>query len=215
MWFCNRTLQQCPNSQKYCCYECEKSETIHDHKIKNTQIILEECKKAQYGDWSKLKEDSAALYKEVKRRYNKRKCLIKYFEAIATEEERKGPEVKLITKDYYMLKNFATKMAEHVDKDLTKYFLNKKARELIQQADHLTECKETYASLEYLKGLDLQMIFDHYHSVMDETTSHPIPNKFTRNNICDLYHLKVQHVRQLHNYLRNNDNPLEVTEVAE
>ena len=141
MWFCNRTPQQCPNSQKYCCYECEKSETIHDHKIKNTQIILEECKKAQYGDWSKLKEDSAALYKEVKRRYNKRKYLIKYFEGIATEEERKGPEVKLITKDYIMLKKFAAKMAEHVDKDLTKYFLNKKARELIQQADHLTECK--------------------------------------------------------------------------
>jgi hypothetical protein len=50
---------------------------------------------------------------------------------------------------------------------------------------------------------------------MDETASHPIPESFSRNNICDLYHLKVQHVRQLHNYLRNIDNPLEVTEAAE
>jgi hypothetical protein len=110
-----------------------------------------------------------------------------------------------------MLKNFATKITDHVDKELTKYFLIKKARELIQQADHLAECKETYASLEYLKGLDLQLIFDQYHSVMDQTASHKIPEIFTKNNICDLYHLKVQHVRQLHNYLRNIDNTLEVT----
>ena len=183
--------------------------------MKKTLAILEECKKDQHSHWIKLKEDTTALYKEVKRRYHKRKYLIRYLEAIATEEERKGPEVKIISKDYIMLKNFTAKINHHVDKELTMYFLNKKARELIQQADHLTECKETYASLDYLKGLDLQLIFDHYHSVMDQIASYPIPESFTKNNICDLYHLKVQHVRQLHNYLKNIDNPLEVTETAD
>jgi hypothetical protein len=183
--------------------------------MKKTLAILEECKKDQHSHWIKLKEDAAALFKEVKRKYYKRKYLIRYLEAIATEEERKGPEVKIISKDYILLKNFTAKITDHVDKELTKYFLNKKARELIEQADYLTECKETYGSLEYLKGLDLQLIFDHYHSVIDETSSHAIPDRFTRNNICDLYHLKVQHVRQLHNYLRNIDNPLEVTDEAE
>jgi hypothetical protein len=107
--------------------------------MKKTLVILEECKKDQHQQWIKLKEESTALFKEVKRRYHKRKYLIRYLEAIASEEERKGPEVKIISKDYIVLKNFTAKITDHVDKELTNYFLNKKARELIQQADRLKE----------------------------------------------------------------------------
>jgi beta-xylosidase len=42
-----------------------------------------------------------------------------YFFVRFNEEERKGPEIKIISKDYIKLKNFASKMTDHVDTKLT------------------------------------------------------------------------------------------------
>ena len=74
-----------------------------------------------------------------------------------------------------------------------------------------------YASLEYLKDLDLNMINDHYGFVIDRTAGHATPPEFTQQNLVDLYQLKLGAAKELQLYMvrmradQDNTGDVEVT----
>jgi hypothetical protein len=94
-----------------------------------------------------------------------------------TEEESKVQEMggKMVAKDYDRLKEFAAKVKRHVEVEVSEYFINKRARELIAEVNLLRGYEETFTSLEYLSAIDLGMISDHYQGAIDQTAGRPLP----------------------------------------
>ena len=126
--------------------------------------------------------------------------LVSYLESLLEEskEERKGHgSPKMIARDYQILKEFVTKMTSHVDVQMREYYINKKARELLAEVDNLQVCRKALASFQYLRSVNLEMIGDQFQSVIDKTASKALPDNFTRDNIGDLYKLKVGKAKQL------------------
>lgn len=118
---------------------------------------------------------------------------------------------KLVARDYDRLKEFSAKVTRHVDVEVSEYFINKRARELIAELDLLKIYEETFSSLEYLRVLDLGMISDHYLGILDQTAGRPLPEQISRDNIADFYKLKVGKARQLNSQLSTMRGPQEMT----
>ena len=117
----------------------------------------------------------------------------------------------MVARDYDRLKEFAAKVTRHVDVEVSKYFINKHARELIAEANLLKNYQEIFSSLEYLRVLDLGMISEHYLGILDQTAGRPLPEQISRDNIADFYKLKVGKARQLNSQLSNMKGPQEMT----
>ena len=107
----------------------------------------------------------------------------------------------MIARDYDRLKEFAEKVKRHLEVEVSEYFIHKRAKELKAEVNLLIEYEETFRSLVYLRVLDLDMINEYYHSVLDQTAGNPLPDQISRDNIVDLYKLKVGKVKQLNSQL--------------
>jgi predicted nuclease with TOPRIM domain len=143
------------------------------------------------------------LLVQASEKFTPREHLIRYLEKILTEEESKvqGSDTKLIARDYDRLKEFAEKVKRHLEVEVSEYFIHKRAKELKAEVNLLIEYEETFRSLVYLRVLDLDMINEYYHSVLDQTAGNPLPDQISRDNIVDLYKLKVGKVKQLNSQL--------------
>ena len=120
---------------------------------------------------------SQELLAYASEKFAPREHLIRYLEQILTEEESKMQESsgKMVARDYDRLKEFATKVKRHVEVEVSEYFINKRARQLIAEVNLLKGYEETFRSLEYLRVLDLSMISDHYQRVLDQTAGRSLP----------------------------------------
>jgi hypothetical protein len=136
LFYCNKL--ECPNSKKYCCFECfdkEEGDPIHDHKLKKTQILVNELRTILLPSLSAFNLACQELLAQASERFTPREHLIRYLEKIVTEEESKMQEMggKMVARDYDRLKEFAAKVKRHVEVEVSEYFINKRARELIAE----------------------------------------------------------------------------------
>jgi hypothetical protein len=118
------------------------------------------------------------LLAQASEKFTPREHLIRYLEKIATDEESKvqRSDTKLIARDYDRLKEFAEKVKRHLEVEVSEYFIHKRAKELKAEVNLLIEYEETFRSLVYLRVLDLDMINEYYHSVLDQTAGNPLPD---------------------------------------
>ena len=82
----------------------------------------------------------------------------------------------MIARDYDRLKEFAEKVKRHLEVEVNEYFIHKRAKELKNEVNLLIEYEETFRSLVYLRVLDLDMINEYYHSILDQTAGNPLPD---------------------------------------
>ena len=59
----------CPNYKKYCCMECFVDDSIHDHKPKKTQLVIDEWIRDFREKWQTLRTNVEKLVKATKPKF--------------------------------------------------------------------------------------------------------------------------------------------------